>query len=252
MYQIINNIRKFQDLDILFNARTRVMAYPTKQEEELEPRKLFFLYFSNFQPQKFNLSSLFRRSREKQHFCHFQFFLPDILFFPFPIHSADPQSRPVVIIVLAVSSVLPSVPTFQKLSNKANFKRRQCSLLARLWVWPSGSLMTQFFFLIFCQSPVSENKNSLPKICFSARNGPTGGRHDGLDRAELYTLPVIYIVAFKKSIYITDFDLLYIFTVEWLSILWIVLIEVQFHIKKALENAQLHKRFRKINIFWKP
>ena len=62
------------------------------------------------------------------------------------IHEAYPQSRPVVIIVFANVvlscarlSVRPSVPTTQ---NKANFKRKQCSLLARLWVWPSGSLMT--------------------------------------------------------------------------------------------------------------
>ena len=44
-------------------------------------------------------------------------------------------------------SVLPSVrrvPTFQ---NKTNFKRKQCSLLARLWAWPSGSLMTPVLYI---------------------------------------------------------------------------------------------------------
>ena len=42
-------------------------------------------------------------------------------------------------------SVRPSVPTFQ---NNTNFKRKQCSLLARLWVWPSGSLMTHVLFYL--------------------------------------------------------------------------------------------------------
>ena len=70
------------------------------------------------------------------------------------IHEANPQSRPVVIIVLAYvvrsyvrQYVHPSVPTFQ---NQTNFKRKQCLLMARLWVWPSGSLMTSvLFFLSF-------------------------------------------------------------------------------------------------------
>ena len=44
------------------------------------------------------------------------------------IHEADPQSRPVVIIVFA-HVVRLSVLTFQ---NKTNFKRKQCSPLARL------------------------------------------------------------------------------------------------------------------------
>ena len=54
------------------------------------------------------------------------------------IYEADPQLWPVVIIVFAHvvrSYVSPSVPTFQ---NKTNFKRN-CTLLARQWVWPSGS-----------------------------------------------------------------------------------------------------------------
>ena len=41
-----------------------------------------------------------------------------------------------------------SVPTFQ---NKSNFKRKQCSLLARLWVWLSGSLMTPVLWLEFLE-----------------------------------------------------------------------------------------------------
>ena len=44
----------------------------------------------------------------------------------------------------------PSVPTFQ---NKTNIKRKQCSLLARLWVWPSGSLS----FLIFPRNFISSH-----------------------------------------------------------------------------------------------
>ena len=31
------------------------------------------------------------------------------------------------------------------------FKRTQCSLLARLWVWPSGSLMTPVLKYLFCR-----------------------------------------------------------------------------------------------------
>ena len=62
------------------------------------------------------------------------------------IHSADPQSRPIVIIVFA-HVVRPFVPTFQ---NETNFKRKQWSLLARLWVWPSGSLKTpSLAFFVF-------------------------------------------------------------------------------------------------------
>ena len=64
---------------------------------------------------------------------------------------ADPQSRLVVSIVFA-HVVRPSVPTFQ---NKTNVKRKQCLPLARLWVWPSGSLMT----------PVLSRINSLPSLC---------------------------------------------------------------------------------------
>ena len=57
------------------------------------------------------------------------------------IHEVDPQSRLLVIIDFAhvvLSYVRPSVPTSQ---NKTNFQLKQWSLLARLWVWPSGSLM---------------------------------------------------------------------------------------------------------------
>ena len=53
------------------------------------------------------------------------------------IHSADPQSLPVGIIVFA----------HVVRTNKT--KRKQCSLLARLWIWPSGSLMTPVLYSIF-------------------------------------------------------------------------------------------------------
>ena len=33
--------------------------------------------------------------------------------------------------------------------NKTNFKRKQCLLLARLWVWPSESLMTPVLYFLF-------------------------------------------------------------------------------------------------------
>ena len=64
------------------------------------------------------------------------------IYYALLIHSADPQSRLVVIIVFAYV-VCPS-PLFKIKQN--NFKRKQCSLLARLRVWPSGSLMTPVLF----------------------------------------------------------------------------------------------------------
>ena len=54
------------------------------------------------------------------------------------IHSANPQSQPVVIIVVR-PFVRPYVhPHFSNLAKRNN--RKQWSLLARVWVWPSGSL----------------------------------------------------------------------------------------------------------------
>ena len=52
----------------------------------------------------------------------------------FLIHSANPKSRPVAIVVFA--HVVRPYPLFK------SSKRKQSSLLAWLWVWPSGSLMT--------------------------------------------------------------------------------------------------------------
>ena len=40
-----------------------------------------------------------------------------------------------------------SVLTFQ---NLASFKRKQCLLLARLWLWPSGSLTTPHIYICMC------------------------------------------------------------------------------------------------------
>ena len=63
------------------------------------------------------------------------------------IHSANPQSRPVVITVFA-HAVRPSIrPHFSNLAKQCN--RKQWSLLARLWVWPSGSLMTPGLSCLF-------------------------------------------------------------------------------------------------------
>ena len=71
---------------------------------------------------------------------------PTLMFLLYLIHSADPQSRPVVIIASA-HVVHPSVrPHFSKSSKtNQNSSAKQCSLLARQWVWPGGSLM----FLLF-------------------------------------------------------------------------------------------------------
>ena len=63
------------------------------------------------------------------------------------IHKADPQLRSVVNIVFAHvvrSSVLP-----KHFSKQNNFKRKQCLLLAILWVWPSGSLAEIFWPRVF-------------------------------------------------------------------------------------------------------
>ena len=54
------------------------------------------------------------------------------------IHSADPQSRPVVIIVIIKQYLYKTIIVIIKQISS----EKQCSPLARLWVWPSGSLMT--------------------------------------------------------------------------------------------------------------
>ena len=76
------------------------------------------------------------------------------------IHLANPQSRLVGIIVFA-HFVRPSVrPHFSNLAKQNN--RKQCSLLARQWVWPSGSLMTPVLFLL-CRK--TDQKGSQFKGC---------------------------------------------------------------------------------------
>ena len=89
----------------------------------------------------------------------------------------DPRGRPTVAdgsdhcFCTCRPYVRTSVPTFQ---NKTNFKRKQCSLLAILWVWPSGSLMTPVLFVsnfevsfpaplrvIVCNNNLLEVKNLL-------------------------------------------------------------------------------------------
>ena len=71
-----------------------------------------------------------------QMLANFDRWMGRVSLFPM-IHSAAPQSRPVVIIVFKHVSVRPSVPTFQN-------KRRLKIMIATcsgLWVWPRGSLM---------------------------------------------------------------------------------------------------------------
>ena len=79
------------------------------------------------------------------------------------IHQADPQLRPVVIIVSAYV-VYPS-PLFKIQQNKTNFKRKQCSILARLLVWPSGSLMTPVFYHLFLYLRLLYGINCLCLTC---------------------------------------------------------------------------------------
>ena len=78
----------------------------------------------------------------------------------------DPRSRPTVTASrdncfctcrsFVRMYVRTSVPTFQ---NKTNLKRKQSSLLARLWVRPSGSLMIPFLCCLIpslvCYHPIS-------------------------------------------------------------------------------------------------
>ena len=66
------------------------------------------------------------------------------------IYYIDPRGRPTVTassdhcFCICRPFVRLSVPTFQ---NKTNSKRKKCLLLARRWVWPSGSLKTSVLSL---------------------------------------------------------------------------------------------------------
>ena len=68
----------------------------------------------------------------------------------FLMHSADPRSQPVVIIIF--EHVRP-FRFFERLQNKTNFQIMQCWLLVRLWGRPRGSLkihvLFQLLFLCF-------------------------------------------------------------------------------------------------------
>ena len=68
------------------------------------------------------------------------------------IHTANPKSWPVGIIFFA-HVVRPSVRPHISNLEKQNH-RKQCSLLAWPWVWPSGSLMTPV--LCFLYFPIYE------------------------------------------------------------------------------------------------
>ena len=99
--------------------------------------------------------------RVDQYRTCFEYF--HIFFRCFLIHSANPKSRPVGTIVFG--HVRPSVrtyvrPNFSNLEKQNN--RKQCSLLAWLWVLPSGSLMTPVLW-----NPIfgEKNLNSGNEMC---------------------------------------------------------------------------------------
>ena len=87
------------------------------------------------------------------------------------IHSAYPQSWPIVIIIFThiVSQSVRSFfrPDFQ---NKTNFNGKQCSLLTRQWVWPSGSCLNSCLIILFFW-PKAQKKSTLRgENCSLARN----------------------------------------------------------------------------------
>ena len=71
------------------------------------------------------------------------------------IHSADSDN--------CVRKCCPSIRTFQNLGNQNKFQRKQCSLLARLWVWSSGSLMTPVLFYFFSERFCTEHVRVVEK-----------------------------------------------------------------------------------------
>ena len=78
---------------------------------------------------------------------HFLAFLVCLFLFFLPTKQIDPLSRSTLMAGSdhCFRTCCPSIrpfPLFKIQQNKPDFKRKQCSLLARLWVWPSGSLMT--------------------------------------------------------------------------------------------------------------
>ena len=87
----------------------------------------------------------------------------------------DPLGRPTVtaLVIIVFAHVVrpyvrPSVPTFQ---NKTNFKRKRCSLLARLWVWPSGSLMTPLLYKYFCNKSKVCTLLTTSQVAIRSRKG---------------------------------------------------------------------------------
>ena len=71
-----------------------------------------------------------------------------IVSFRLLIHWADLQSWSVVIIVFAHVVCTSVRPHFSKSSKTKQIIRKKYSLLARLWVWPRGSLMTPVSCLV--------------------------------------------------------------------------------------------------------
>ena len=96
--------------------------------KNLEPNNLLHFFYKD----KNALSSKEKKYRK--------LLLPNLLLLLL-IHSANPQSRPAGSDHCFLT-YCPSVRTstlFKIQQNKRYFKRKQHSLLARLWVWPSGS-----------------------------------------------------------------------------------------------------------------
>ena len=80
----------------------------------------------------------------------------------------DPLGRPTVTAVVIIVFAHVVGPHFSKSLSKQN-KRKQCSLLARLWVWPSGSLMTPVLFILplACQKCLLATSSMLVPILTS-------------------------------------------------------------------------------------
>ena len=79
----------------------------------------------------------------------------------------DPRGRPIV--MAGSDHCFAHVVRQNTFQNKPNIMRKQCSLLKRLWVWPSGSLMTPVFFLLlfFVLNPCCQFVSFLLVVFFS-------------------------------------------------------------------------------------
>ena len=114
------------------------------------------------------------------------------------IHSADPQSRPVMIIVYT-HVARPSIRSY---FSKYSKTRKPYSLLARLWVWPSGSSMIfcfvvsnskEILFLIFRNTNPTKVENSLRTVGRFLSNLPPFPRIDQSAAANLVENKAIFL-----------------------------------------------------------